>query len=213
MTRPRSCPACDDLATRRPPYDLRHSHEYGDVRRSTAVRGPVTEHRGSTRVRCGRHDSAVAGDVWISVTSLGGVALGGALSFFVQHATQRSAERMEQQRQLTLLSETRRADRLARVERFVEIAAEAERCAFSRPTQWEEGDPWQVKAQAVMNRLWVSERMIRLLFPLPVHDAARAYFLDLNLVVWQGLADGENVRDYLEANRLAFLDTARAAVE
>lgn len=64
-----------------------------------------------------------------------------------------------------------------------------------------------------MNRLWVSERMIRLLFPLPVHDAARAYFLDLNQVVWQGLADGESVRDYLEGNRLAFLDAARTAVE
>jgi len=154
----------------------------------------------------------MTGEVWISLTSLGGVALGGALSFFVQHATQRSAERMEQQRQQITLSETRRADRLALLERFVEVAAEAERCAFSRPPQWQEGDPWNGKTQAVMNRLWVAERMIRLLFPLPVHDAARAYFLDLNRVVWEGLPSGESVRDYLEANRLAFLDAARTAV-
>lgn len=63
-----------------------------------------------------------------------------------------------------------------------------------------------------MNRLWVAERMIQLLFPLPVRDAARAYFLDLNRVVWHGLPDGKSVRDYLEDNRLAFLDTARTAV-
>ncbi|MCZ7373531.1 hypothetical protein [Micromonospora sp. WMMC250] len=54
--------------------------------------------------------------------------------------------------------------------------------------------------------------MIRLTFPLAVHEAARAYFLDLNLVVRDGLPDGERVRDYLEANRLAFLDAARVAV-
>jgi hypothetical protein len=141
------------------------------------------------------------------------VAIGGALSFFVQQTTQRSAERIERQRQQSALSEARRADRLARLERFVEVAAEAERCAFSRPAHWEESDPWNVKAQAVMNRLWVSERLIRLLFPLAVHDAARVYFLDLNKVVWQGLSDGESVRDYLEANRLAFLDAARTAIE
>lgn len=155
----------------------------------------------------------MVGEVWISLTSLGGVAIGGALSFFVQQSTQRSAERIERQRQQSALSEARRADRLARLERFVEVAAEAERCAFSRPAHWEESDPWNVKAQAVMNRLWVSERLIRLLFPLSVHDAARAYFLDLNKVVWQGPPDGESVRDYLEANRLAFLDAARTAIE
>lgn len=49
-------------------------------------------------------------------------------------------------------------------------------------------------------------------FPLPVHDAARAYFLDLNRTVWEGLPDGESVRDYLEDNRLAFLDAARAVM-
>jgi hypothetical protein len=143
---------------------------------------------------------------------MGGVALGGALSFLVQHTTQRSAERAEQQRHRLALSETRRAERLASLERFVEVAAEAERCAFTRPPAWTDSDPWNVNTQAVMNRLWVAERMIRLLFPLPVHDAARAYFLDLNRVVWNGLPEGESVRDYLEDNRLAFLDAARAAL-
>jgi hypothetical protein len=63
-----------------------------------------------------------------------------------------------------------------------------------------------------MNRLWVAERLIRIQFPLSVYDAARAYFLDLNRTVWEGLPDGESVRDYLEGNRFAFLDAARAAM-
>ncbi|GAA3812087.1 hypothetical protein GCM10022403_052340 [Streptomyces coacervatus] len=36
--------------------------------------------------------------------------------------------------------------------------------------------------------------------------------LDLNRTVWEGLPDGESVRDYLEDNRLAFLDAARAVM-
>lgn len=46
----------------------------------------------------------------------------------------------------------------------------------------------------------------------PLHDATRAYFLDRNRTVWEGLPDGESVRDYLEGNRLTFLDAARAAM-
>ncbi|CAL9635443.1 hypothetical protein SUDANB60_06181 [Streptomyces sp. enrichment culture] len=110
------------------------------------------------------------------------------------------------------MSEARRAERLALLERFIEVTAEAERSAFSRPSEWEDTDAWFLKTQDVMNRLWVAERLIRIQFPLPVHDAARAYFLDLNRTVWEGLPDGESVRNYLENNRLAFLDAARAVM-
>ncbi|UYQ66806.1 hypothetical protein [Streptomyces peucetius] len=51
---------------------------------------------------------------------------------------------------------------------------------------------WYLTTQDVMNRLWVAERLVRIQFPLPVHEAARAYFLDLNRTVWEGLPDGEN---------------------
>ncbi|MFF3617216.1 hypothetical protein [Streptomyces sp. NPDC002580] len=156
--------------------------------------------------------AAMSGQVWVSLTSLGGVALGGMLSYLVQHRTQLSAERAEQHRQQSALSEARRAERLALLEKFVEVAAEAERSAFSRPSEFDDTHPWHLKTQDVMNRLWVTERLIRILFPLPVHDAARAYFLDLNRTVWEGLPDGESVRDHLEDNRLAFLDAARAAM-
>ncbi|OKI85034.1 hypothetical protein AMK11_20175 [Streptomyces sp. CB02414] len=154
----------------------------------------------------------MSGQVWVSLISLGGVVLGGALSYLVQHRTQLSAERAEQQRQQTSLSEARRAERLALLERFIEVGAEAERSAFSRPPEWERTDDWFLTTQDVMNRLWVAERLIRIQFPLPVHDAARAYFLDLNKTVWEGLPDDASVRNYLEENRLAFLDAARAVM-
>ncbi|MFF7542569.1 hypothetical protein ACFZCU_02860 [Streptomyces canus] len=154
----------------------------------------------------------VSGQVWVSLISLGGVALGGVLSYLVQHRTQQSAERAEQQRQRIAVSEARRAERLALLERFIEVGAEAERAAFSRPADHDSSDPWFLTASDTMNRLWVAERLIRVQFPLPVHEAARAYFLDLNRTVWEGLPEGESVRDYLEANRLAFLDAARGAL-
>ncbi|WP_437081692.1 hypothetical protein [Streptomyces sp. enrichment culture] len=151
----------------------------------------------------------MAGQVWVSLISVGGVVLGGVLSYLVQHRTQQSAERAEQQRQRISLSETRRAERLALLERFIEVSAEAERCAYTRPSDWEDTDDWYLTTQDVMNRLWVADRLLRIQFPQHVHDAAHAHFLDLNRTVWQGLPDGESVRDYLEGNRSAFLDAAR----
>ncbi|MET7731523.1 hypothetical protein ABZT02_09150 [Streptomyces sp. NPDC005402] len=153
----------------------------------------------------------MSGQVWVSLISLGGVALGGVLSYLVQHRTQ-SAERAEWQRRQLAVSEARRAERLALLERFIEVGAEAERAAFSRPADHDHTDPWYLTASDAMNRLWVAERLIRIQFPLPVHEAARAYFLDLNRTVWEGLPEGESVRDHLEANRLAFLDAARGAM-
>lgn len=107
----------------------------------------------------------MSGQVWVSLISLGGVALGGVLSFLVQFATQRSAERTEQRRQQTELSEARRAERLALLERFVEVGAEAERAAFSRPHEWDDTSAWFLTTQDAMNRLWVAERLIRIQFP------------------------------------------------
>ena len=64
-----------------------------------------------------------------------------------------------------------------------------------------------------MDRLWVAERMVRVLFPLPVHDAARAYFLVLNGAVWEGVPEGESLRESMEEPRVAFLDAARTALD
>ncbi|NEY32645.1 hypothetical protein GTU99_10650 [Streptomyces sp. PRKS01-65] len=155
----------------------------------------------------------MSGQLWVSLISLGGVVLGGVLSYLVQHRTQRSAERAEQRRQQIALSETRRAERLALLERFIEVSAEAERCAYTRPSAWEDTDAWYLTTRDVMYRFWVADRLIRVQFPPPVHEAAHAHFLDLNRTVWEGLPEGESVRDYLEGNRSAFLDSARAVME
>jgi hypothetical protein len=154
----------------------------------------------------------MATETWLSLTSLGGVALGGGLSFLVQYTTQRAAERAAERRQALELSEARRAERLAHLQRFIEAAAEAERIAFTRPSPWTDKDVWHDQAQETMNRLWIAERMLRVLFPLPVHDAARAYFLQLNRVVWEEPPEGEGIREYIADSRLNFLDAGRAAV-
>ncbi|MDK0522458.1 hypothetical protein [Streptomyces sp. ML-6] len=155
--------------------------------------------------------TAMAGQVWVSLISLGGVALGGVLSYLVQHRTQQSAERTEQERQRIALSETRRAERLALLERFIEVSAEAERCAYTRPSAWEDTDDWYLTARDVMSRFWVADRLLRVQFPASVHEVAHAHFLDLNRTVWHGLPDGDNesLRDLLEINRSAFLDATR----
>ncbi|MBO0914102.1 hypothetical protein [Streptomyces laculatispora] len=95
--------------------------------------------------------------------------------------------RTEQRRQRIELSEARRAERLALLERFVEVGSEAERAAFDRPHEWDDTTPWFLATRDSMNRLWVAERLIRIQFPPAVHD-------------------------YLKDNRLAFLDTARTVM-
>ncbi|MBM2622614.1 hypothetical protein JIG36_44650 [Actinoplanes sp. LDG1-06] len=154
----------------------------------------------------------MAGEMVTALTSLGGVALGGGLSYLVQRTTQQTTLRLEQSKQDRAQLEARRAERLALLERFITVAADAERCAFSRPSEWEEGDDWHAPTQVVMNRFWVEERMIRVLFPPVVHDAARAYFLVLNGAVWEGLPPGQTVADAIERPHAAFLDAARAAL-
>ncbi|WP_306185065.1 hypothetical protein [Streptomyces sp. MK5] len=156
--------------------------------------------------------TVMTGQVRVAVISLGGAVVGGLLSYLVQHTTQRSAERFEQQRRRIALPETRRAERLAPLERFIEVSAQAGRCACTRPSQWEDTDEWYLTARDVMYRLWVADRLLRIHFPRPVHDAAHTHFLGLNRTVWHGLPDGESVRDHLEGNRSAFLDTAREAM-
>ena len=89
------------------------------------------------------------------------------MSYLVQHRTQQAAEHAEQQRQPIALSETRRAERLALLERFIEVSAEAERCAYTRPSEWEETDDWYLTTRDVMYRLWVADRLLASSFPCP----------------------------------------------
>ena len=155
----------------------------------------------------------MAGDLLTAVTSLGGVVLGGGLSYLVQNNTQRLTARTELRKQDVTRAENRRAERLTHLERFIAGAAEAERVAFERPTDWVPGDAWSNSTQEVMNRLWVVERMVQVLFPGDVHAAARAYFSRLNRAVWDGVPDMEDLYVELDGLRGAFLAAARSALE
>ena len=154
----------------------------------------------------------MAGELVTAITSLGGVALGGGLSYLVQHNTQRMSARTEQRKQDAAQAETRRTERLTYLERFIAVAAEAERCAFDRPADWASGDPWAAAAQEVMNRLWVAERMLQVLYPTDVHTTARVYFERLNRAVWDGVPKLEDLYAELDELRGAFLTSARVAI-
>jgi hypothetical protein len=83
----------------------------------------------------------IAAEAWTALTSLVGVAIGGGLSYAIQLGTKRAAAQSEERKQQRVTLENRRTARLAQLERFVEVAA--------------------VEAQAVMERFWIAERMIR----------------------------------------------------
>ncbi|MGA5298488.1 hypothetical protein ACPCHT_01095 [Nucisporomicrobium flavum] len=149
------------------------------------------------------------GEIVTAVTSLGGVALGGGLSYLVQTNTQRMTARTEQRKQDAARAESRRAERLTHLERFIALAADAERIAFERPDDWVPGDAWSDATQAVMNRLWVAESMVQVLFQADVHAAARTYYFRINRAVWDGVPDVEALYPELDGLRDAFLAAAR----
>lgn len=154
----------------------------------------------------------MAGELVTAITSLGGVVLGGSLSYLVQNNSQRMAERTERRGQELARAETRRAERLTHLERFIAVAAEAERVAFGRPAGWESGDPWHTATQNVMNRLWVAERMLQVLYPADVHTSARGYFERLNRAVWDGVPTLDELYE-LDELRGVFLTTVRSALD
>ena len=163
--------------------------------------------------RTGDYSDAVSGDLATAIVSLGGVALGGGLSYLVQVNTQRVGALTELRKQAGAKEESRRAERLTHLERFIAVAADAERVAFERPDKWQPGDVWSNAAQETMNRLWVAERMLQVLFPLPVHVAARAYYFRINRAVWDGVTDMEDLYAELDELRDGFLNAARSAVD
>src|SRR5689334_4812814 len=153
------------------------------------------------------------GQLVTAIISLGGVAIGGGLSYLVQHTAQRMSERAEQRRQDVLRSEARRAERLTHLERFVAAAADAERVAFARPDDWVVGDAWSNAADEAMHRFWIAERMLQVLFPAEVHASGRAYHHKLNRAVWDGVPSMEALYPELDGLRDAFLGAARAALD
>ncbi|MEV3987316.1 hypothetical protein AB0J57_00235 [Streptomyces sp. NPDC049837] len=150
-------------------------------------------------------------EMWASVFSLAGVALGGGLAALSQRATQRSAERSEQRREAVASSEARRAEQLQAIKDFIACAQDAERAAYSRPESWGDDDDWSGSAAATMTRLWVAERHLVLLCDTILHGPAHAYGRALNQAVWREIGDTE-VNEHLEEHKTAFMTAARESL-
>lgn len=153
----------------------------------------------------------MASEVWVSVLSLVGVALGGGLTALTQRTTQRSADRAEQRRQAAVVTEARRAEQLQAIKEFIGCAQDAERAAYTRPESWGGEPEWRRSAEAAMTRLWVAERHLQLLGDPVLYAPVHAYGRALNQVVWREIGDLE-VNDHLEQHKDAFLTAARASL-
>lgn len=115
-------------------------------------------------------------EMLVSITSLIGVALGGALSYLAQLTTQRHVSRHETNRQARELAERRRAERLEVLQQFIQATQQAERAAGEK----EESSEWWATSEDAMDRLWVQGRMIYLLFGPSLYEPAHAYARALN---------------------------------
>lgn len=143
-------------------------------------------------------------EVWISLVSLAGVALGGGLSYLAQASVQRRSERRDERQQADKQAEARRSERLDLLREFVRLGQQAERAAEDNDSTSE----WKTQALKTLDDLWVCERVIHILFPAPLHALARAYLVVLDDVLWRKPAD-LSVWEYLRPAKVAFLDRAR----
>jgi hypothetical protein len=142
--------------------------------------------------------------IWVAVTSLVGVVIGGTLSLFSQRVVERSAAR----RHAATLLEGRRGERLTQLIAFIETAQEAERVAINLHQHNASGDIWVQRTDATLDRLWVRLRAVQLLCPSDVSEAARALAGQVHTVVRQGSGD-QSVTAFLRPSRMNLIALAR----
>lgn len=127
--------------------------------------------------------------------SLAGVAVGGLLSFLTQLTTVRLTTRRDDRRQAVQLEEARRTERLELLREFITVSQQGIRVAeqrISAPDREAAATAeWQAADVAVIDRLWVVERMIQVLFPAPFYLVARAYADAVSDVMWSDPAKDE----------------------
>lgn len=154
--------------------------------------------------------------VWASLI---GVVLGGGLSYLAQFTAARLASRNEERRERTQLAEARRAERLELLRDFIRIAQEGIRIAEEREfaDDWQNvgTKQWLKVARGVVDRLWVCERMIQVLFPSDLYQRAWDYATAVDHVMWRQpdeIAAGGVMWDLLQAPQRAFLEAARDGI-
>jgi hypothetical protein len=146
--------------------------------------------------------------VWVTVTSLLGVIIGGTLSLLTQRLAERSAAR----RHTAEILEGRRAERLAKIIAFIETAQEAERVAISLHTHSASGDAWVKRREAVLDQLWIRVRAVQLLCSDDVSEAAHALAGKLHTVVREGSGD-IGITAFIRPARLNLIEVARINLE
>ncbi|MEY9930970.1 HAMP domain-containing protein [Catenulispora sp. GP43] len=153
---------------------------------------------------------------WIG---LAGVAVGGALTYLTQFSTARLTSRNEDRRRADQRAEARREEQLQLLRDFITIAQQGVRIAEQREiaADWAAaGTPeWFAAARDVIDRLFVTERMIQILFSRDLYQRAWKYATAVNRVMWRDpdeIAEGGRLWDVSDEPQTAFLNAAREAV-
>lgn len=146
--------------------------------------------------------------IWVTVTSLVGVVVGGALSTFSQRFAERSAAR----RHAATILEGRRGERLAHLVAFIEIAQQAERLATSVHQHNAAGDMVVERRETTLDELWVRLRAVQLVCPSEVSDAAHTLAVKTHTVVRDGPGT-QSVADFLRPSRGNLIALARDDLE
>jgi hypothetical protein len=146
--------------------------------------------------------------ILVTVGSLVGVLLGGALSLVTQRAVEHSASR----RHTASIMEGRRGERLAYLIAFIETAQEAERLAIGMYEHGAHGEAVGERAEELLDQLWIKLRAVQLVCPAEVSEAARDLAGMAHCVVRDGPGD-QTVNAFLRASRKKVIMLARANLE
>ena len=150
----------------------------------------------------------MANTILVTVGSLLGVLLGGALSLFAQRSVEKSAAR----RHAASIMEGRRGERLSHLVAFIEAAQEAERLAIALHKHGASGEAIDERAEALLDQLWTRLRAVQLICPAEVSEAARDLAGETHDVVRQGSGE-QSVTAVLRSSRAKLIALARADLE
>lgn len=144
--------------------------------------------------------------------SLIGVVLGGGMSYLAQLTTARQAARTEDKRQATQVAEARRAERLDTIREFIQLAQQGIRLAEERyeARDWSSGrtPEWLAAERALVERLWICERMILVLIGPKLYQLAWDYASAVHHVLWEDLGEPEAAWNHLRGPMNIFLNAA-----
>jgi hypothetical protein len=134
--------------------------------------------------------------VWVIVTPLVGVVIGGGLSLASQRFTEQAASR----RQVATILEGRRRERLTHLITFIQAAQEVERVAIGLHHHQASDDAFMERTEAALDQLWVTLRAVQMLCTTKVSQAARTLAGECHRAVREGPGD-QTVTAFLRPSR------------